>query len=263
MRRLHDELGRWRSTRSTSAAFAIDRDEVSVADYRACIAAGVCNLDPLIAGDERYIHDDVADRQRHLVRGPGLLPLARRPAADRGRVGARRAWRRPTGAVAVVARGADDGCVERPEDFNHGQPRAAGDARDRSHDRLIALQLIGDPDDSRRPRAARAARQLPVGRGAVRHARPGGQRRRVDRRRAAATATTTTLGYDGLRTVINPRRDGSVDEPRVVRGGSWRQPSVPRARERARPVQPHLRRPTSGSRTSGFAARGRSASGGR
>src|SRR5258706_13298196 len=38
--------------------FAIDRDEVSVADYRACVAAGGCDLDALISGDERYIHND-------------------------------------------------------------------------------------------------------------------------------------------------------------------------------------------------------------
>src|SRR5215831_6098888 len=31
-------------------AFAIDRDEVSVADYRHCVAAGSCDLDPLISG---------------------------------------------------------------------------------------------------------------------------------------------------------------------------------------------------------------------
>ena len=40
------------------SAYAIDRYEVTVADYRACVTAGVCNLDPLIAGDERYIRDE-------------------------------------------------------------------------------------------------------------------------------------------------------------------------------------------------------------
>jgi formylglycine-generating enzyme required for sulfatase activity len=40
------------------SGFAIDRDEVTVADYRACVIAGACALDPLVSGDERYIHDE-------------------------------------------------------------------------------------------------------------------------------------------------------------------------------------------------------------
>jgi formylglycine-generating enzyme len=37
--------------------FAIGRREVTTSDYRACVAAGFCSLDPLVGGDERYIRD--------------------------------------------------------------------------------------------------------------------------------------------------------------------------------------------------------------
>jgi formylglycine-generating enzyme required for sulfatase activity len=52
-----EELGAMTPRKVTLSAFAIDRTEVSVAEYRKCITAGVCSLDPLIAGDERYIRD--------------------------------------------------------------------------------------------------------------------------------------------------------------------------------------------------------------
>jgi formylglycine-generating enzyme required for sulfatase activity len=40
-------------------AFAIDRYEVTAAAYRRCANAGGCAVDPLIAGDERHIRDDL------------------------------------------------------------------------------------------------------------------------------------------------------------------------------------------------------------
>lgn len=39
-------------------AFDIDRHEVTAAAYRACVAAGACEVAALVAGDERYIRDD-------------------------------------------------------------------------------------------------------------------------------------------------------------------------------------------------------------
>jgi formylglycine-generating enzyme required for sulfatase activity len=51
------DLVHMRQRNVTLDGYAIDRDEVSVSDYRACVAAGGCDLDPLISGDERYIHD--------------------------------------------------------------------------------------------------------------------------------------------------------------------------------------------------------------
>lgn len=35
--------------------FDIDRYEVTVADYRACAAAGACNISPLVSGDTQYL----------------------------------------------------------------------------------------------------------------------------------------------------------------------------------------------------------------
>ena len=113
---------RCRRARCSSSAYAIDRDEVSVADYRACVAAGACTLDPLIAGDERYIHDEWPMVNVTWQEAQELLPLARRPAADRGRVGARGARRR-AGRPTWPWGERREGCVER-RDFNHGQPRA-------------------------------------------------------------------------------------------------------------------------------------------
>ncbi len=74
-------------------AYAIDRDEVSVADYRRCIAAGACTLDRADRRRRALHPRRLADGQRHLGRGADVLPLARRPAAHRGRVGARGARR--------------------------------------------------------------------------------------------------------------------------------------------------------------------------
>lgn len=38
-------------------AFAIDRLEVTVAEYRKCVAAGACDVAALVAGDRRYLKD--------------------------------------------------------------------------------------------------------------------------------------------------------------------------------------------------------------
>ncbi len=39
------------------SSFYIDRQEVRVRDYRRCVRAGVCDVDPLLFGDQRY-HED-------------------------------------------------------------------------------------------------------------------------------------------------------------------------------------------------------------
>jgi formylglycine-generating enzyme required for sulfatase activity len=204
------------------SAFAIDRDEVSVADYRQCVFAGACALDPLISGDERYIHDE--------------WPLVNVTWKEADEFCRWRGGRLPTEAEwERAARGDADGpwpwcsegekaCVERPADFNHGQARSlAMRDVDRSAG-VVPLHLMGDPDDAD---------------GTVLLAKPGSypwsQGPYGTRDQAGNVAEWTadvrsdhdaTLGYKGL-SVINPRRDPSGTDSRVyvVRGGSWRQPS--------------------------------------
>jgi formylglycine-generating enzyme required for sulfatase activity len=41
------------------SSFEIDRHEVSVRDYRACVAEGGCDVSPLVSGDSRYAQDEL------------------------------------------------------------------------------------------------------------------------------------------------------------------------------------------------------------
>jgi formylglycine-generating enzyme required for sulfatase activity len=208
------------------SAFAIDRDEVTVADYRACVFSGACALDPLISGDERYIHDEwplvnvtwqEADEFCHW-RGGRLPTEAEWERAARGNADGPWPW---------CSEG-EKACVERQGDFNHGQARSqAMRDVDRTGGGLIPIHLMGDPDDVD---------------GAVLLAKPGSypwsQGPYGTRDQAGNVAEWTadargkddaTFGYRGLggegRPLINPRRDGTGTDARVVRGGSWRQPS--------------------------------------
>ncbi len=40
-------------------AFSIDRNEVTVAEYRQCVAASGCEMTPLVAGDDRYLESSL------------------------------------------------------------------------------------------------------------------------------------------------------------------------------------------------------------
>jgi len=202
------------------SSFAIDRDEVTVADYRSCVVAGACALDPLVSGDERYIHDE--------------WPLVNVTWNEADEFCRWRGGRLPTEAEwERAARGdadgpwpwcseAKSGCVERPADFNHGQARALAMREIDRASGVVPLHLMGDPDDVD---------------GSVLLAKPGSfpwsQGPYGTRDQAGNVAEWTadarsdhdaTLGYKGL-PVINPRRDGTGTDARVVRGGSWRQPT--------------------------------------
>jgi formylglycine-generating enzyme required for sulfatase activity len=207
------------------SAFAIDRDEVTVADYRKCVIAGACPLDPLISGDERYIHDEwplvnvTWNEASELCRWRG------------GRLPTEAEWERAArgnseGPWPWCSEG-DKGCVERPADFNHGQARTLAMREIDRATGVVPLHLMGDPDDVD---------------GSVLLARPGSypwsEGPYGTRDQAGNVAEWTadargdkdaTLGYRGLggegRPAINPRRDGSGTDARIVRGGSWRQPS--------------------------------------
>lgn len=196
-------------------AYAIDRDEVSVVDYRACVAAGGCTLDALIAGDERYIQSEWpmvnatwAEAQAFCHWRGGRLPTeAEWERAARGdRLGGEWPW----------------GQLERPKDFNHGQARAVAMREIERQVSMVPFRFFGDPDPTDGALLLAAPGSYPWGES------PYGTRDQagnVAEWTADAYSQDPRLrGYSGL-SVVNPRRDGGVTETRVIRGGSWRQPS--------------------------------------
>ncbi|MEJ7600976.1 MAG: SUMF1/EgtB/PvdO family nonheme iron enzyme [Kofleriaceae bacterium] len=210
-----DDLTAMESREVYVDSFMIDRDEVSVEDYRACVAAGSCTLDPLVAGDERYIQS-----------GWPMVNVTWGESKDYCRW---RGGRLPTEAEwERAARGDDPGASfpwgdkEQSNDYNHGQPRAHAM---RNIDRVPAqtpIQFLGDPDDSDGAQILAPPGSYPWGEG------PFGTRDQAGNvaewTADAMFATPDKKGYFGL-PASNPRRDGGIHDPRIVRGGSWRQPT--------------------------------------
>ncbi len=196
-------------------AYAIDRDEVSVADYRRCVDTGACELDALVAGDERYIQGDwpmvnvTWDEAQTFCRAHGK------------RLPSEAEWERA--AVGDVP-DADWpwGELEQPKDFNHGQPRAITMRVIERQLAVIPIKFFGDPDAS-----DGFALMAPPG------SYPWGESPFGTRDQAGNVAEWTAdayfkddakKGYVGL-PAANPLRDGPSAQPRVIRGGSWRQPT--------------------------------------
>jgi len=158
--------------------------------------------------------------------------VARRPASDRGRVGAGGARRHARRRVAW-------GELEQPKDFNHGQPRAVAMRELERQASIVPLRFFGILTRWTGTRCSRPRARIPGG------ASPFGTR---DQAGNVAEWTADAYfhddlhrGYDDL-PAVNPFRDGSATQMRVVRGGSWRQPSFVAKFEPARPVQSVLRR---------------------
>ena len=81
----------------TLPAFCMDRTEVTVASYRACVTAGACS--PPGSKDKKCnwsqaAKDDSSHRLCELGSGPRLLRVETRSPSDRGTVGVRRAGNR-------------------------------------------------------------------------------------------------------------------------------------------------------------------------
>jgi formylglycine-generating enzyme len=190
-------------------AFAIDRDEVTVDEYRQCVAAGSCPLDALIAGDERYIR--------------GEWPMVNATWEEANLFCRWRGGRLPTEAEWERAARGDDpaaswpwGELDQPNDFNHGQPRA--EAMREVERTFSPLKFFGDPDDSDRTSILAPPGSYPWGQG------PYGTRDQAGNvSEWTADVFVPQKGYDEL-PAVNPRRDLPGPRPRVVRGGSWRQP---------------------------------------
>ena len=201
-------------------AFAIDRHEVTVAEYRECVHAGECAIDPLVEGDERHVENDA-------------LPVVNVTWGEARAMCAWRGGRLPTEAEWEKAARGDDGRRwpwgdrDRDDDWNHGQMPSAAMAAvdDLPHRSTGATQFNpthwADPDDSDGFAYAAPPGSFRFGDG------PYGTLDQAGNVAEWVVDEWTPEGYRGLGDVDPVRgADVSADVTRVVRGGSWRDPLI-------------------------------------
>jgi formylglycine-generating enzyme required for sulfatase activity len=193
------------------STFAIDRKEVTVREYKACVEAGGCALDPLVSGPAGYTADDLP-----------IVEVTWPEAHDYC------AWRRarlPTEAEWERAARGDDGRIwpwgdaDRADDWNHGKPT---DEITRDLD-ATALHSTGDyfyglADDSDGSLYAAPPGAYRWGEG------PFGTLDQAGNVAEWVADVWSVDGYGGLGT-DDPVRDTGAPGPlhHVFRGGSWAQ----------------------------------------
>jgi sulfatase modifying factor 1 len=208
-------------------AFDIDRTEVTVAAYRQCVAAGACDVAPLVAGDQRYTEaelpvvnvtwQDAVDYCEFA--GKRLPSEAEWEKAARGVDGRRWPW----------------GPQDRDTDFNHGQIEdeaiAAGhvlSAAPRSS--YVPLELVADDTDGAAYVAAPGSSPWSDS--------PFGVADMAGNVAEWVADYYSPAGYGDLPTVSPVRKSGEGGfGQRVVRGGSWLTPPYT-ARTYARQAAP-------------------------
>lgn len=196
------------------ARFAIGRTEVSVAQYRACVAAGACALEPLVLTDEHYLGD--------------ALPVVNVTWWEASEYCRWRGGRLPTEAEWERAARGDDqrpwpwGELSRPGDFNHGRVTSEVARTPAALSRWSggAEDLLGEPDDEDDGVLLLA----PVGRYPW-GAGPYGALDQAGNVAEWVYDAWSAAGYESLSS-SNPAREPSLFDARVVRGGSWRQPPL-------------------------------------
>jgi formylglycine-generating enzyme len=223
-------------------AFDIDRFEVTVADYRACVVAGACNAGPVLQGDQRHHRD-----QRN--------PVVNVTWSEAGDYCGWRAKRLPTEAEwEKAARGTDGwrwpwGNHDRADGGNHGKMdagvlrRSRAAMRWRNWNRRFEADFELAPDES-----DGAAYAVPPATLRWSEGRYG----TYDMAGNVAEWVVDYFSHEGYRDLPldSPVRTvpAGADHRRAVRGGSWLDLPLaghPYARSAARPS---ARSPTIGFR---------------
>lgn len=220
----HNALGldlcaEWRFTLERRAlrevqvdGFWIDRREVSVAEYRACVHAGACALEPLVAGDPRYVVD--------------AWPQVNVERDEAGAFCAWRGGRLPTEAEwEKAARGTDFrtwpwGQERADDDFNHGQHRVASllDLEEVTAPMQRRHRTLGDPDPTDGHAILAPPGSYAGGAG------PYGTFDQAGNVAEWVLDAWSPRGFDEL-PVDNPyRQPMTAHLGAMIRGGSWRDP---------------------------------------